>query len=68
MFKEKSGYPIEEILKVIDLFPNKITEEMNKALLEKVSESKILDTLSTFQKYKSLGPGRYVCGILFGFL
>jgi len=37
IFKEKSGYPIEEILQVVDLFPNKIRENMNKVLLEKVS-------------------------------
>jgi hypothetical protein len=40
---------------VIDLFPSKITEELNKDLMERVTDTKIFDTLSAFQKSKSPG-------------
>jgi hypothetical protein len=50
LFKEKMRCPIEEILKVVDLFPTKISEDMNKALIEKVYETKLFDTLFSFQK------------------
>lgn len=39
MFKEKPGCPIEEILKAADIFPNKISEDMNKVLMKKVSQT-----------------------------
>jgi hypothetical protein len=50
LFKENLGCPIEENFKVVGLFPNKIMEDMNKFLPEKVSEK---ETLVAFQKSKS---------------
>ena len=38
LFKEPGGFPIEEILKVVSLFPSIITNEMNIALQEEISK------------------------------
>jgi hypothetical protein len=50
------GCPIAEIIKVIDIFPRSITEDMNDSLLAQVIEEELLSTLSTFQKSKIPGP------------
>jgi hypothetical protein len=39
-----------QILKVVDLFPRKISNEVNESLLEEVTESEVYNTLSAFQK------------------
>ena len=38
LFKESEGCNIQEILKVINLFPRLINEEMNNLLKEEVTE------------------------------
>jgi hypothetical protein len=42
LFKEPTGCPIAEILKVISLFPSYISLEMNNALQEDISEKVIV--------------------------
>ena len=41
LFKEPEGCNIQEILKVINLFPRLIDEEMNKSLRDEVTEEEL---------------------------
>ena len=41
LFKELEGCNIQEILKVINLFPRLIDEEMNNSLREEVTEEEL---------------------------
>jgi len=50
LFKEPARCPIDEIIKVIDLFPISITVDMNHSLLAQVIEEDFFSTLTTFQK------------------
>jgi len=47
------GCPIFDIIKVIDIFPTSIIEEMNESLSVEILEGEILSTLSTLQKSKN---------------
>ena len=55
-FSAPPGCPITEILKVLNLFPRLITEEMQQDLMEEVTEDELSKIISTFQKGKSPGP------------
>jgi hypothetical protein len=41
LFKVPLGFPIEEILQVISLFPKSILEEMNDSLQEEITDKEI---------------------------
>jgi hypothetical protein len=50
------GCPIVEILKVISLFLSFISNNMNNALQEEMSEKEMFQILSLFQRCKILAP------------
>ena len=56
LFKEPEGFIILEILKVINLFPKLITEEMNNFLRKEDTEEEMEKTIYSIHKGKSLGP------------
>jgi len=49
LFLEPQGCPILDTLDTLNLFPWKISKEMNERLEEKVSESELLGALSIMQ-------------------
>jgi hypothetical protein len=55
LFKEHVGCPIVVIIKVIDLSPRSITEDVNDSLLAQIIEEYFFSTLSDFQKRKNQG-------------
>ena len=55
LFKEPEGCNIQEILKVIILFPRLINEEMNNSLKEEVTKKELEKIIYSFQKGKSHG-------------
>jgi hypothetical protein len=68
LFKEPVGCPIIDILKVINLFPNSILDEMNVSLQVWISKTEIFSTLSSFQKFKILGPNGLTVEFYLGFM
>ena len=55
LFEEPKGYNIQEILKVINLFPRLIDEEMNKSLRDEVIEEELEKIVYSIHKGKSPG-------------
>ena len=56
LFKEPEGCNIQEILKVINLFPRLIDEEMNNSLGEEVTKEELEKIVYFIQKGKIPGP------------
>jgi hypothetical protein len=56
LFKEPLGCPIEEMLKLKNLFPMVFNDEMNDSLIVDITEGKFLVALSSLQKGKIPGP------------
>jgi hypothetical protein len=68
LFKATPGCPIiEEILHIISIFPNSISEEMNASMKEDISNKKIVSTLSYFQKGKILGFDGLIVELYLGY-
>ena len=59
LFTEPEGYNIQEILKVLSMFPRLISEEMNNSMLEEVAEEELEKIVYSFQKGKSPGPHEF---------
>ena len=56
LFSELEGCNIQEILKILILFPRLINEQMNNSLKEEVSEEELEKIVYSFQKGKSPDP------------
>jgi hypothetical protein len=54
LFKAPMGCPINDIFKVVFLFPKLVSDEDNESLKEEILEKQILSTLSAFEKGKIL--------------
>ena len=67
LFKESEGCNIQEILKVISLFPRLINEEMNNFLKEEVTEEELEKTVYSLHKGKSPGPYGFILAFFQGF-
>lgn len=64
LFKEPLGYPIKEILQVLNAIPNSIFVETNECLTTKVTEDKNFDTLSSRKRSRP----RWSHGIIFSWV
>ena len=67
MFQEPASCPIMEMIKVIDLFPRAIIEEMNEELTKDITEEEIQQVLYSFEKGKSPGPDGFTLDFFLGF-
>ena len=56
LLKEPEGCNIQEILKVINLFPRLIIEEMNNSLKKEVTREELQKIVYSLQKGKITGP------------
>jgi glutaredoxin 2 len=50
LFKEPTGYNITEIMKILNMFPSVINDEMNQALEAYVTSEEVFSVLSSFKK------------------
>jgi hypothetical protein len=67
LFQEPDGCPIQEILEVISKFRPVFTKEMNRSMVEEVSEPKLHATLSSMQKGKRPRPDGLTVEFFLGF-
>jgi hypothetical protein len=67
LFAEPPRCPILETLKVIELIPISISEEMNESLRDEVQEGEILAMLEAFQKSNRLGLDGLTVEFFLGF-
>jgi hypothetical protein len=67
LFKEPPGCTIEDILKVVSLYPKVVSNEDNDSLKEEIFVKEILSTLEAFHKGKSLGPNDLSVEFYLGF-
>jgi hypothetical protein len=67
LFQAPTGCPIQEILQVVSKFQAVITEDMNKALEEEVTEAEVLAALSSMQQGKIPGPDGFTLEFFQGF-
>ena len=67
IFKEPQGFPIVEILEVLDLFPREIIEEKNEELTKDIVEEEVQQQLQSFQKGKSQGLDVFPLEFFLGF-
>ena len=67
IFNKPDGFPIQEILEVLGIFPRMIIEEKNEELTKEIFEEEIRHILHTFQKGKILGPNGFTLEIYLGF-
>jgi hypothetical protein len=56
IFKAPPSCPIQEILGVVQKFPRVFSEDMNKSLMEEVTEDELKGALFSMQSGKSPGP------------
>lgn len=67
LFEAQPGTSIEEIIRMVGLFPYFIDQQGNEALMKEISVAKLLTTLRTFQRDKSHRPDGWLVEFYLGF-
>ena len=67
LFTEPEGFHIQEILRVLSMFPKLISKEMNNTMAQEVTEEELDKIVYSFQKGKSPGPDGFTIEFYQGF-